>query len=135
MIGGDTITRTRGTQMKTLKLRDRMTALRRTYPKIDSATRFLYAGKLNKREAGDRVAIYILAWSADGRVTLHRTEFHKRGMRVSEWASWLREHAEGIVSNQVRAYMNRTFGSTWYIESIFGWHLVHEDETARSLED
>lgn len=121
--------------MKTLKLRDKMMALRRTYPKIDSATRYLYAGRLNKAERGDRVALHIVAWSADGRVTLHRTEFHKTDMRVSGWSKWLRQHAEGIILNQVRAYMNRTFGSTWYIESIFGWHLVTEAETARSLED
>jgi hypothetical protein len=121
--------------MKTLKLRDKMTALRRTFPKIDPNTRYLYSGALNRRERGDRVAIHILAWSADGRVTLHRTEFHKADMRVSDWGQWLRSHASGIVNNQVRAYMNRTFGSTWYIESIFGWHLVHESETARSQED
>lgn len=122
-------------QMKSLKLRDKMIALRRTYPKIDPSTRYLYSGKLNKRERGDRVAIYILAWSADGRVTLHRTEFHKADMRVSDWSGWLHEHAANIVNNQVRAYMNRTFGSTWYIEAIFGWHLVAESEIARSLED
>lgn len=124
-----------GTQMNTLKLRDKVTALRRTYPKIDSATRYLYSGRLDRSERGRRAAIYILAWSADGRVTLHRTEFHKTDMRVSDWAKWLREHAENVVNNQVRAYMNRTFGSTWYIESIFGWHLVIESEVARSLED
>lgn len=122
-------------QMKTLKLRDKMTALRRTFPKIDPATRYLYAGRLNKRETGDRVALYVIAWSADGRVTLHRTEFHKTGMRLSDWSGWLRKHAENVVNNQVRAYMNRTFGSTWYIESIFGWHIVTESEIARSLED
>lgn len=121
--------------MKTLKLRDKMTALRRTYPKIDARTRYLYSGRLRMNERGDRVAIYILAWSADGRVTLHRTEFHKTDMRVSDWGQWLHAHAAGIVNNQVRAYMNRTFGSTWYIESIFGWHLVAESEIARSLED
>lgn len=113
--------------MKTLKIRDRVSALRRTYPKIDPATRYLYAGRINRREASVRVAVYILAWSADGRVTFHRTEFQKPRMRVSEWAEWLENHAANIVGNQVRTYMNRTFGSTWYIEQIFGWHLVQED--------
>ena len=121
--------------MKTLKLRDKMMALRRTYPKIDPATRFLYSGRLNRSQRGDRVAVYIIAWSADARVTLHRTEFHKTRTRVADWAQWLRDHAPNIVNNQVRAYMNRTFGSTWYIESIFCWHLVEETPTARSLED
>ena len=121
--------------MKTLKLRDKMTALRRAFPKIDPATRYLYSGRLNKQQRGDRVALYILAWSADGRVTLHRTEFHKNGKRVIDWANWLHNHAEGVINNQVRAYMNRTFGSTWYIESIFGWHLVFESEVTRSMED
>ena len=121
--------------MKTLKLRDKMTALRRAYPKIDPSTRYLYAGRMDRRQRVDRVAVYIVAWSADARVTLHRTEFHKAGMRVSDWAKWLRAHAPHVVQNQVRAYMNRTFGSTWYIESIFGWHIVTESEIARSLED
>lgn len=122
--------------MKTLKLRDRMAALQRTYPKIDPATRLMYAGRLTRSARSDRVAIYIIAWSADGRVTLHRTDFHKAGMRLSDWASWLREHAGHIVENQVRAFMNRTFGSTWYIESIFGWHVVTDDEgLSRTMED
>lgn len=113
--------------MKTLKIRDKVAALRRTYPKIDPSTRYLYSGRLDRRAAGNRVAVYILAWSADGRVTLHRTEFQKARMRVSEWSEWLNEHATNIVSNQVRTYMNRTFGSTWYIEQIFGWHLVADE--------
>lgn len=121
--------------MKTLKLRDKMATLKRAYPKIDPATRMLYAGRLLKNERADRVAIYIIAWSADGRVTLHRTDFHKSGTRVGEWAVWLREHAKHVVENQVRAFMNRTFGSMWYIESIFGWHVVRESEVARTLED
>lgn len=112
--------------MKTLKIRDKITALRRVYPKIDPITRYLYSGRLNRREASPRVAVYILAWSADGRVTFHRTEFQKPRMRVSDWGQWLNEHASNIVTNQVRTYMNRTFGSTWYIEQVFGWHLVSE---------
>ncbi len=114
--------------MRTLRIRDRVEALRRTYPKIDKRTRYLYSGRLDKREASERAAIYIVAWSADGRVTLHRTEFQKPRMRVAEWARWLSDHAPGIVNNQVRAFMNRTFGSTWYIEQIFGWHLVSDDD-------
>lgn len=117
----------RGTLMKTLKIRDKVSALRRTYPKIDPPTRYLYSGRLDRRAASNRVAVYILAWSADGRVTFHRTEFQKARTRVKEWAEWLGEHASNVVSNQVRAYMNRTFGSTWYIEQIFGWHLVIMD--------
>lgn len=115
--------------MKTLKIRDLASALHRTYPKIDPTTRYLYSGRLDRRAIGGRVALHILAWSADGRVTLHRTEFRKPPMRVSEWAQWLEAHASAVIGNQVRAYMNRTFGSTWYIEQIFGWHLVVEDSS------
>lgn len=122
--------RTRGTLMKTLKIRDKVAALRRTYPKIDPQTRYLYAGRLNKREASARVAVYVLAWSTDGRVTFHRTEFQKPRQRVYEWSQWLNDHASNIIANQVRTYMNRTFGSTWYIEQIFGWHLVTEQSVS-----
>lgn len=121
--------------MKTLKIRDKMAALKRAFPKIDPRTRYMYAGRFSPKERGERVAVYIIAWSADARVTLHRTEFQKADMRVSDWAAWLRTHAPNIANNQVRAYMNRTFGSTWYIESIFGWHLVRDSAIARSLED
>ena len=112
--------------MKTLKIRDRIAALRRAYPNIDPSSRYLYAGRLNKKAASARVAVYLVAWSADGRVTLHRTEFQKTRMNVPAWARWLDDHAANIVLNQVRNYMNRTFGSTWYIESIFGWHILPE---------
>lgn len=112
--------------MKTLKIRDKIAALRRTYPKIDAASRYLYSGRLDRRKSSSRVAVHIVAWSDDGRVTLHRTEFHKPNMRVREWAEWLREHASSVIGNQVRTYMNRTFGSVWHIEQIFGWHLVIE---------
>jgi hypothetical protein len=127
LIGGVMSMRTQDTPMKTLKIRDRIGALRRTYPQIDRRTRLLYSGKINRRQRHDRVAVHIVAWSADGRVTLHRSEFHKPGMTITEWAHWLGDHAPGIISNQIRAYMNRTFGSTWYIEQIFGWHPVKEE--------
>ena len=115
--------------MKTLKIRERVAALRRTYPNIDTNTRYLFRGRFNRKAKSNRVAIYILAWSADGRVTFHRTEFQKPEQNVTSWAHWLGEHASNIVGNQVRTYMNRTFGSTWYIEQIFGWHLVEDVDT------
>lgn len=112
--------------MRNSKIRDRISALRRAFPNIDPRTRYLYAGRLNRKLIGTRAAIYILAWSTDGRVTLHRTEFRKPPMTVADWATWLNTHAPGIVLNQVRSFMNRKYGSTWYVEQIFGWHLVSE---------
>jgi len=126
MIGGAMTFKTQDIMMKTLKIRDRISALRRVYPSIDPATRYLYAGRLNRKASSARVAIYLVAWSTDGRVTLHRTEFQKTPMTVAEWWRWLDAHAPNIVLNQVRSYMNRTFGSTWNIEQIFGWHLLPE---------
>lgn len=111
--------------MKSLKLRDRIMMLRRVYPNIDPQTRFLYAGKLNRKARSNAVKVHIIAWSDDGRVTLHPTIFRKPGLTMMEWSAWLREHAPNIIQNQVRAYMGRTHGSTWRIEKIFGWHFDH----------
>lgn len=112
--------------MKTLKLKDKAEALRRTYPNIDPATLYMYDGKLRKSRRGTSVALHVIAWSEDRRVTLHQTVFRKNNMNVTEWSAWLREHAPKILYNQVRAYMGRTFGSRWNIERVFGWHFVDE---------
>lgn len=112
--------------MKTLKLKDKITALRRTFPKIDPQTRFLYDGRLNRRARSNAVAIHFLAWSNDGRVTLHKTAFRKRDMTMTDWSVWLREHAQNVLNNQVRAYMARTYGGQWTIERVFGWHFSDE---------
>lgn len=112
--------------MKTLKLKHMIDALRRTYPKIDPRTRYLYDGKLNKRAVGDSVMIYVVATSDDQRATLHRTVFRRPGLNVMQWHAWLREHAMNVLNNQVRAYMSRTRGGQWKIERVFGWHLLDE---------
>lgn len=112
--------------MKTLKLGDKITALRRMYPKIDLRTRYLYDGRLNKRAVGDSVMIYVVATSDDQRATLHRTVFRRPGLNVTQWHAWLREHAMNVLNNQVRAYMARTRGGQWKIERVFGWHLLDE---------
>jgi len=126
LTGGITTIKTRGTQMKTLKLKDKVIALRRLYPKIDPKTRFLYDGRLNRRATSSAVAIHVIASSEDGRVTLHQTVFRKPGLTVKEWSDWLHEHAPRVIQNQVRAYMGRTYGSTWTIEKIFGWNFTNE---------
>jgi hypothetical protein len=113
-------------QMKTLKLKDRALALQRLYPKIDRKTRFLYDGKLNKRSTSNAVAVHVIASSEDGRVTLHQTIFRKPGFTMTQWNAWLGEHAPRVIQNQVRAYMGRTYGSTWTIEKIFGWNFIDE---------
>jgi hypothetical protein len=112
--------------MKTLKLKDRVAALRRVYPNIDAKTRFLYRGKLKPRSVSNAVTVHILAWSNDGRVTLHQTVFRKPGLTMMEWSDWLREHAPKVIGNQVRAYMGRTYGGQWTIERIFGWNFTDE---------
>ena len=112
--------------MKTLKLKQKIEGLRRTYPNIDQKTRYLYDGRLNKRAIADSVAIYIVATSDDQRATLHKTVFRKTGLNVTQWAAWLREHAMNVLDNQVRSYMSRTRGGQWKIERVFGWHLLDE---------
>lgn len=109
--------------MKTLKVKDKIITLQRVYPKIDPKTRFMYAGKLDRKAKSNAVAVHIIAWSDDGRATLHQTIFRKPGLSMTQWNAWLREHAPKIIQNQVRAYMGRTFGSIWHIEKIFGWHF------------
>ncbi len=112
--------------MKSLKLADRISGLRRLFPKINPKTRFLYDGKLNKRATSNAVAVHIIASSSDGRVTLHKTVFRKPGLTVTQWSDWLHEHAPKVIQNQVRAYMGRTYGGKWTIESIFGWNFTDE---------
>lgn len=112
--------------MKTLKLRDQILMLRRVYPKIDPKTRFLYEGRLNKRAVGDAVMVHMIAWSEDGRVTLHKTIFRRKGLSIVQWHEWLKEHAGKVLRNQVRTYMNRTFGSIWNIDKIIGWHFTDQ---------
>lgn len=123
MTGAVTTIKTRGTQMKSLKLRDRIMTLKRVYPNIDPKTRFLYAGKLDRKAKSNAVMVHTIAWSDDGRVTLHPTIFRKPGLSMMQWSAWLHEHAPRILVNQVRAYMGRTHGSTWHIEKVFGWHF------------
>lgn len=109
-----------------MSMSDKIASLRRMYPKIDPKTRFLYAGKLNKRATSNSVALHIVAWSDDGRVTLHRTVFRKPGQSVTEWHAWLREHAPKVIQNQVRAAMGRTHGGRWTVERVFGWHFFND---------
>lgn len=108
------------------KMSDRIATLRRAYPNIDPRTRFLYAGKLNKRAKSNSVALHLIAWSDDGRVTMHRTVFRKPGQNVTEWHAWLREHSGNVIQNQVRASMGRTYGGVWTVARIFGWHFFRE---------
>lgn len=126
MTGAATTIKTRGTLMKTLKLKDVVAMLRRVYPKIDPKTRFMYDGKINRRATSNRVAVWVIAWSEDRRVTLHKTIFRKTGLNVTQWSAWLHEHAPSVLRNQVRVYMGRTFGSIWHIEKVFGWHFTDE---------
>ena len=109
--------------MKSRKLRDEIVSLQRVYPKIDPKTRFLYNGKLDRKAKSNAVKLHTIAWSDDGRVTLHPTIFRKQGLTMMEWSRWLHEHAPTVIQNQVRAYMVRTHGSIWHIEKIFGWHF------------
>lgn len=109
--------------MKTRKIKDVIARLKLHFPKIDSRTRFLYDGRLDRKAKSNAVKIYIIAWSDDGRATIHETIFRKPGLSLMQWHAWLREHTQNVVQNQVRAYMSRVYGSNWHIEKIFGWHF------------
>lgn len=109
-----------------MKISDKIAPLRRSFPHISVDNgKYLYktAADLNKR--GDRIVMYILLWSDDGRVSLHRTEFGKsKRMHVAEWSGWLQVNAPRILVDNVLPFVNRSFGSGWNIDRIFGWHFV-----------
>lgn len=107
-------------------MNDKISNLRRMFPNIDPKTRFLYAGKLNKRAKSNSVVLHIVAWSDNGRVTLHKTVFRKPDLNVTEWHTWLREHAPKVIQNQVMASMGRTHGGQWTVERVFGWHFFND---------
>lgn len=113
-----------------MKIRDRIAALRRTYPNISRAhARYLYADSDALKKKGKKIVVWAVLWSDDGRVSFHRTEFgRQRRMSVPEWAGWLQVNAPQIFVESILAYANRTFGSTWNIERVFGWHF---EATAR----
>lgn len=108
-----------------MKLKDRIEALRRTYPKISRVhARYLHAQPADLKKKGKTITVWLVLWSDDGRVSMHRTQFARtRAMTVIEWAGWLQVNAPQIMVNSVLAYVNRAFGSAWNIERVFGWHF------------
>lgn len=108
-----------------MKLQDRIAALQRAYPRRDGPMCFMHTDKGDLRKQGRQIVVYLLMWADDARVSLHKTEFTKtRDMSVREWADWLEASAEEVLNGNVVAYVNRTFGSTWTIERIVGWHFT-----------
>lgn len=107
-----------------MKIKDRIAALRRQYPKIGRG-RYLYARSSDLAKRGHKVKVYALMWSDDGQVSLHATVFEK-GERwsVVQWADWLILNGPNVYANQVLAYVNRTTGSEWRIDRVFGWHFT-----------
>lgn len=108
-----------------MKIRDRIAALRRTYPNISrSHARYLYADREALKLKGKKIIVWAVLWSDDGRVSLHRTEFGRQHrMSVPEWAGWLQVNGPLIFVESILAYANRSFGSSWNLERVFGWHF------------
>lgn len=108
-----------------MKIKDQIQAMRRTYPLISKAhARFLYSKASDLNRKGRSIMVHMVLWSDDGRVSFHRTNFTRtRAMSVIEWAGWLQANAPTVMVNSVLAYVNRTFGSTWNIDKVFGWHF------------
>lgn len=110
--------------VNTVKLRNRISGLRKTYPRI-GPSRYLYATRADLKKQGVGIVVLIVLWSDDGRVSLHRTRFTKKqAMNVREWSDWLHANVPDVLRNNVLAYVNRTFGSTWSIDRLFGWHFA-----------
>jgi hypothetical protein len=109
-----------------MKLKDTLGLLRKTRPRMSiDLAKYLYdkPSDLNKR--GDRIVMYVLIWSDDGRVSMHHTEFGKsRRMSAAEWAGWIKVNAPRILVDNVLPYVNRSFGSGWNIDRVFGWHFT-----------
>ena len=109
-----------------MNITDRVRALQRTLPLIHRGyANYLHAAAADVNKKGKRIVLWSILWSDDGRVSFHRTDFvKKRPMSVPEWAGWLQVNAPHIMKNSVLAYSNRTFGSTWNIDRVFGWHFA-----------
>lgn len=112
-------------EVPSMKLRNRIEALRKTYPRFGPA-RYLHATREDLRKRGKAIVLYSLLWSDDGRASLHKTEFSKDVMTVGQWAEWLQANVPEVLRNNVLAYVNRTFGSLWSIERIVGWHFASD---------
>ena len=109
-----------------MKIKDRMEALKRTYPNISRRhARFLYGRPGDMSRRSKKITVWMVLWSEDGRVSLHKTGFEKkRPMSVAEWSGWLVVNAPDVFKDSVLAYVNRTFGSSWNIERVIGWHFT-----------
>ena len=116
-----------------MKIRDRIESLRRTLPLISTAYgRYMHAKPADMNKRGRKIVLWVVIWSDDGRVSLHRTEFSKmRAMSAAEWGGWLQVNLPEIMINSVLAYVNRSFGSTWNIDRVFGWHFASAKRTRR----
>lgn len=108
-----------------MQIRDRIDALRRVYPRINNThARYLHKKPEDLQRRGKIITVYLLLWSDDGRVSIHRSIFKKtRTMSVIEWAGWLQVNGPLIFINSVLPYVNRTFSSSWNIETVIGWHF------------
>lgn len=114
-----------------MKIKDRIEQLRRVYPLV-GPSRFLYAKPADLNKRSRRVQVYLLMKSADDRVSIHKTIFEKgQAMSVAQWADWLYINSISVFENQVIASIDRSYGSSWTVERIVGWHFFTESERAR----
>jgi len=109
-----------------MKMSDKIAMLRKARPLISiEYAKYLHAKPADLNKRGARIVVYLVLWSDDGRVSLHKTEFGKeRPMHVAEWAGWLQVHSPRIFVDNVLPFVNRAFGSAWNIDRVFGWHFV-----------
>lgn len=116
-----------------MNITDRAKSLQRTHPHISAKhARYLYRAATDLDKRASMIKVWIVMWADDGRAALHHTTFSKkRPMSVSEWASWLQVHAPGVLVDNVMPYVNRTFGSSWNIDRIFGWHFTRRAHSQR----
>lgn len=117
-----------------LTMKERIEGLQRLYPLMSPANaRFMYAKPADLRRLGTTIVLWSVLWSDDGRVSMHQTKFEKgRPMSVPEWAGWLQVNAPHVLRSSVLASINRSFGSTWNIDRVFGWHFTGATKLGRA---
>lgn len=111
-----------------MTVQQRIRGLQQSLPLIaPEHARFMHARASDLNKRGAKVLVWAVLWSDDARVSLHKTLFEKsRPMSVPEWALWLEVHAPHVFRNSVLASINRSYGSTWNIDRVFGWQFVGE---------
>lgn len=109
-------------------LKQRLDFLKRTLPKIDPRhARYMYADDKDLKRRGKHVVIYVVIWSSDARVSLHKTGFsHTPALSVGAWAGELVERVPTVFRENVIPALNSQTGVSWAVDRVVGWHFVKE---------